>query len=437
MWQFARARGAAIMATTMLLVHCVVAPALAQDDRDDGWDDEDENAVEIHGFVEGAGSARVGNDPTTDDDFLLGETRFRLELSHFSDRAQLSFKGDFISDAILQETRVDIRQAWLSTVAGSWLDLRVGRQILTWGTGDLLFLNDLFAKDFVSFFIGRDDEFLKAPSNTLKFSAFWRVLNIDLAWTPVFTPDRFITGERLSFYDRIANAIVSGDSTGEPIEPVFPARTVENSETALRVYRTLGGYELAAYGYRGFFKRPLTWDPVAMAPTFSRLAVAGASARGNAAGGIFNVEGSYYASRDDRDGTNPLVPNSEVRALVGYDRELVARVNLGLQYYVEWLQDYDALVANSPAPANLPRETRQLITTRLTWRLMQETLTLSLFGYIALGDNDTYWRPVASRQWTDNVSVALGANVMTGDDHTFFGQLEHNSNVYLRFRYSF
>ena len=78
-----------------------------------------------------------------------------------------------------------------------------------------------------------------------------------------------------------------------------------------------------------------------------------------------------------------------------------------------------------------------MVTTRLTWRLMQDTLTLSLFGFIALEDNDTYWRPAVTRQWTDNVSVALGANVMTGDQETFFGQLENNSNIYLRFRYSF
>ena len=36
-----------------------------------------------------------------------------------------------------------------------------------------------------------------------------------------------------------------------------------------------------------------------------------------------------------------------------------------------------------------------------------------------------------------DISVALGGNVMWGDDHTFFGQLENNNNVYLRLRYSY
>ena len=39
--------------------------------------------------------------------------------------------------------------------------------------------------------------------------------------------------------------------------------------------------------------------------------------------------------------------------------------------------------------------------------------------------------------WSDGFSVTAGANVMLGDAHTFFGQLEDASNVYLRGRYSF
>ena len=60
----------------------------------------------------------------------------------------------------------------LAIPAGCNLDVKLGRQVLTWGTGDLLFLNDLFPKDWVSFFAGRDDEYLKAPSNTLRATQY-------------------------------------------------------------------------------------------------------------------------------------------------------------------------------------------------------------------------------------------------------------------------
>jgi hypothetical protein len=39
---------------------------------------------------------------------------------------------------------------------------------------------------------------------------------------------------------------------------------------------------------------------------------------------------------------------------------------------------------------------------------------------------------------SDSWSATLGANIFTGDSqNTFFGQLEDNSNVYARVRYSY
>ena len=56
--------------------------------------------------------------------------------------------------------------------------------------------------------------------------------------------------------------------------------------------------------------------------TFPRLAVLGASARGALAGGVSSVELGYYDSKDDRSGSDPFVRNSELRLLVGYEREV-------------------------------------------------------------------------------------------------------------------
>jgi hypothetical protein len=426
-----------LIGITALLVSFASAPALAQDDwGDDGWD-EGPLPVEVHGFAEAATGARVVNDATQPGDFVLNEARFRLDLSHVGDRAELRFKGDFVSDDVTHGVDTDVREALMVIRASNWLDIRAGRQVLTWGTGDLVFLNDLFPKDYQSFFIGREDEFLKAPSNSIKFSAYSKAVNVDVVWTPVFESDRYITGERLSFFNPMAGGIVSATTLGQPLVAVAPADKLENGEVAGRLYRNVHGYELALYGYKGYTKQPRAFDPVAMMPTFSELAVYGASVRGNLLGGIANVEGAYQHSLDDEDGTDPNVPNSQVRTLVGYERELFANFTAGVQHYLEWIQNYDELIDNSPNPDVEPREDRQMVTTRLTYRAMQETLTLSMFAFVALQDGDFYLRPVATRKWTDAVAVSLGGNVMAGDEDTFFGQLEDNTNVYLRFRYSF
>jgi hypothetical protein len=96
--------------------------------------------------------------------------------------------------------------------------------------------------------------------------------------------------------------------------------------------------------------------------------------------GIFNTEVVYYASRDDRSGIDPAVPNDQLRLLLGYEREAVTNLTVAFQYYLEWTQDYGALIANSLSPQFEPDEYRQVVTNRLTYRLQQDKLTLSLFS---------------------------------------------------------
>lgn len=393
--------------------------------------------VEIHGFGEAAVASRFLENPAIPDDFVLAEARFRLDLSHFTDLAELSFKGDLVADDVIDGVEIDIRQAMITVHLSDWLDVRAGRQVLTWGTGDFVFLNDLFPKDFVSFFIGRDDEFLKAPSNSVKLSFYPKAVSLDVVWMPMFTPDRYITGARLSYFDPSVPGMVGAESTGEPLTAQPPPQTLGNGEFAGRLYRTFGGYELALYGYVGFTKQPLAFDPTLDMATFSRLGAYGASVRGTVAGGIGNAEGSYYDSRDDRPGTDPNVPNSEVRGLLGYERELLANFTLGLQYYLQWTLAYDQLIANSPDPQFEPDELRHTFTLRTTYRFRQETMILSLFAFVSPSDGDTHLRPSFTYAWSDAVRLDLGGNIMAGSESGFLGQLEENSNIYGRLRYSF
>ena len=392
--------------------------------------------VEIHGFLEVANASRITGDPVQPDDLLLNEVRFRLDLSHYGDRSDLTFKGDFTADGVGGDVDIDVRQASITLQLTEWLDLRAGRQVLTWGTGDLVFLNDLFPKDFVSFFVGREDEFLKAPSNALRFTAHTGALNFDVVWTPTFEPDRFITGERLSFFDPSEGGLVSATTMGAPLQSLRPAKVLENGEFASRIFRNARGYELSAYGYWGFTKQPRAFDRAADRATHSRQAAYGASVRGAVFGGIVNAEGVFYDSADDA-GTDPDTPNSEIRALVGYERELMADVTAGVQYYLQWLQDHEELVANSSTPQFEPDRIRHTFTSRLTYRPMQQTLTLSLFAFVSPSDGDLHLRPSVTKKWTDAVTLAAGANIMVGDESAFFGQLENNSNAYIRIRYSF
>ncbi len=127
-----------------------------------------------------------------------------------------------------------------------------------------------------------------------------------------------------------------------------------------------------------------------------------------------------------------------MRLLLGYERELVSNLTAAGQYYLEWLRDHDRLLINSAAPAFEKEQRRHLLTLRLTYRALQQRLIGSLFSFYSPSDEDYYLRPSISYRGSDRWRLTAGANLFGGEmAHTFFGQLEDNSNAYIRARLSF
>ncbi len=389
--------------------------------------------MDMTGFWEVRSGYRLRNDPY-EKDMSLMETRGQISLDSYMDWGDLKFKGDIIGDMVTEEARFDLREANAFFRPVDFMDVKVGRQILTWGTGDLVFINDLFPKDWVSFFIGRDVEYLKAPSDALKTSFFTDVANVDLVITPQFDPDRFISGRRVSYYNQMLGRRAGNDAI---VHTNRPDRWGRDSEFAARVYKTVNNYELAAYGYWGFWKSPNGLAFNRRQATFPDLNVYGASIRGVVGKGIGNVEVGYYDSEDDRGGNSPLVRNSEMRYLVGYTQEIGKNLTMGLQYYVEHMMDYSGHRRSGPLGPTRDKF-RHITTVRLTKLLMNQTLTVGIFGYIGLSDRDSYLRPNIHYKITDQLAFETGANIFFGDHpDTFFGQFQNNTNIYTAIRYSF
>lgn len=404
-----------------------------EDDWEDDWDDWD-GATGWRGFLEAGLGSRLQTDARLPQRNTLEELRWRIESDWTLGRAVLALKADAGFDGIESRGYADIRDATLSFTPGEAVDVKLGHQVLTWGTGDLVFLNDLFPKDFVSFFAGRDDEYLKAPGSAIRLTRFGSVFSIDLVWTPVFEPDVYLTGERFSFFSPLAGENVA---PRPPMSAIEPKRTFGNGEFAVRVFRTVEGWEYALYGYRGFFKEPSALSQ-SLLPTFAPLSAWGASLRRPAGRGLLNAEFSYYDSRDDRDGTDPLIPNSQIRLLAGYEWEAARNFTVGLQYSAEWTLDHDELLAASFAPQFEPDEYRQLLTSRLTYRSGRERYLWSLFTFVSPTDKDFYLRPQFTLRYSDQWTYVVGGSLFAGkDDHTFFAQFEEASNIYMRFRYNY
>lgn len=394
----------------------------------------DRFAIEAHGFIEGRGGLRL--DRRQDQkDASIGEVRMQLGLSRFVGDGELRLKTDLLADGVEEKLALELREFNYQFSPHPDLDIRLGRQVLTWGTGDLLFINDVFAKDWESFFIGRDDEYLKRASDALRLGIFKGPVDIDLVYVPLVTHSNYIDGSRLSYWNgqlgRVAgrNAVLADHRRN---------RVFRDDEFALRLSRNIAGAEYALYGYRGFWSTPEGMDPATMRLVYPRLAVYGASVRRPLWGGISNLELGYYQSLDDRSGNNPLIRNSEWRLLLGHERELAPELTAGFQYYLEHKLHYGNYRAGLAPGQPAADRNRHLLTLRLTKLLRQQTLRLSLFAYWSPNDQDAHLRPQAHYKINDLLALEAGANLFLGRrDHTFWGQFEDNSNFYLGLRKSF
>ncbi len=398
--------------------------------------------VDLSLRLEGRVGSRLDKDPAIER-LSLAETRLQLHLEKQVSTAELKVvtttdflldsRGDLSGVDLQRGTGlIDLRQAYLGMRPFEAVSLKVGRQIITWGTGDLLFINDLFPKDWRSFLLGRDLEYLKAPSDAARVDLAMGPASLDVVFTPQFDPDRFITGERLVFFD---GARLHDD--GEPIDIGIPDRVFEDVEVSGRARLAIASFEAALYGYHGFWKSPFGFDPTANQAIFPPLSVFGASLRGPLLGTLLSLEGGYYLSEDDTDGTNPFVPNSEIRALIGLERSFGAAFTASVQGYLESMQAYDEYLMGLPAGFVARDQNRAVVTARGTFDWAREQVRTSAFVFFSPTDNDAYVRYTLHWGIGRFTAIDLGANLFFGQrESTFFGQHQKNSNVYSALRFT-
>jgi len=397
------------------------------------------NPITIHGFLLAALSLRTtGERPPVGSggDFVLGEGRLRLNISGAtaSGKAAFVFKGDFVADGVERKVVADIREGYARYTLGP-LEVRAGRQIVTWGVGDLLFINDVFPKDWESFFSGRPAEYLKLGADGVRVRYSSGVLNADLIVVPFFTPDKLPSPERFVFFNPYS-AIPNQHEQK-------PAVNLGNTEVGLRLSRQIDGFDMSFYAYRGFWRSPSVRLNNPVTPTsatwfFPELSVYGVSAQRNALGGVVSLEAGYYDSRSDRSGTNPAIPNSQSRFLAGYQREVRKDLTVAVQSYAEVMEDYAAYRRSLPLASPAQDRVRAVLTTRLTQYLRYQTWRLSLFGAYSPTDEDYFIQPAVNYKVTERLSLAVGANIFGGQrETTYFGQFQKSDNMWSNLRFDF
>ncbi|MBI5525629.1 MAG: hypothetical protein HY897_04790 [Deltaproteobacteria bacterium] len=395
--------------------------------------------ADIHGFLQGNYALRAaGADcpPGFDCAFMRAEERLdlRLDLASEDGRAAAHARVDFFHDALRGAAGVDVREAFAVVNLGGF-SARLGRQTITWGLGELVFINDVFPKDWVAFLTGAPLEYLKLGSDALLLGLYPSWLSFEVIAVPIFQPDRVPSGSPLFFFDPMPAL------STRMVEK--PAVEFENAQVAARLYRSLGRYEAALYASRGFYGTPAGRPEPAAAP--SRLVffhpprnTYGASFQGPVAWGVISFEAGYYDSVDDRGGSNPMIDNPEVRGLAGYQIELWDDASAGVQYYLEVMTMHDRYRAALPPGMPARDQYRHVTSLRFRQFLLHQTLQAGFFVMGSPSDEDIFVNPSVRYHVADELWAEIGGNLFFGKKaHTFFGQFEDNNHVYVTARFAF
>ena len=89
--------------------------------------------IDYFGSISTRHGLRIKDDPYHTKNTVLNETRLRLGMDVWLDWGEIKFKNDFIYDFHQEKYVNDLRLANVLLTPWDFLDIKVGRQILTWG----------------------------------------------------------------------------------------------------------------------------------------------------------------------------------------------------------------------------------------------------------------------------------------------------------------
>jgi hypothetical protein len=191
-------------------------------------------------------------------DFKWAEERLQIKLDASTGPMRLFLKTDVLYDHVDEIDGVELKEGFVDFTAEKW-DTRTGRQVITWGLGDLIFINDIFPKDYEAFFSGRPLEYLKKGVDGVKIGMYPSFVSAELIVIPFFEPNNFPDSKRFHMFDPMPS--VTNRKKEEP------STKIDNTEIALRIYRDVAGFDGSVYFYRGFFRQPSMLPDNMTAPT--------------------------------------------------------------------------------------------------------------------------------------------------------------------------
>ena len=351
------------------------------------------------------------------------------------------FVNDFEDDD-LKRNYFNFTEAFLDIYFTDF-DLRLGKQIVTWGKADVSNPTDNINPTDYSNLL--DDETIGVVAANLTY--YWNDWSLQIVGVPGFTPTRLPpTGTRFGLIPPDRIAVIEDPllpiALHVPIEdPVLPSNTIDNSQYGMRLQTSYSGWDFSVSFYDGMNDFPSTsvryMDtpfpiPEAIVPVYNRFRAVGGDFATTCDRWGFHGEAAYlffdgnaednrmqYVIGLDYTRSNVLFDH-DIFVILEYVGEEVTREGEGF----DGGAGLDSLLVNA-------------IAGNITYEFTEYT-KLELIGVVDLYQGDDYYfQPQLIHQMTDDFEITVGLDLIGGPSDTFFGQFKDNDRVFVKLKYTF
>jgi hypothetical protein len=382
--------------------------------------------IEFNGFVD-TYQAIAFKSPN---DFNASRIRFRGEVFYQSSNASIfsSFNAMY-NERIKSETGIELREAYMEYIAAQW-DMRIGRQIITWGNADGLRITDIICPADYTEYITRDFDDIRIPVDAFNFRYLPGLADFQLIWLPLFEPSILPSGDNPWAVSTTSyqNAVIK--------DVKEPEQNLSNSEIAAKMSFYLSGIDLALSGFYTWDDTPtyhtsIINDTLYITPKYHRLKYLGLEINKPCGAFVIRSEAAYYKDKyfEDSVSSDGTTKKDLLKAMIGLDWYPGNDWNVSAQLADDLILDYETGLNE--------KENTPIITLNISKQILRQTVEISNLLYFGFNENDLYDRLEIDYAFTDELHFSGGTDIFQGNDSGDFGIYKDNSQLWFKAKYSF
>jgi hypothetical protein len=366
---------------------------------------------------------------------LPGLTFQPKAMPKFGSWGDAKIEGRITDDNLRGPTRVQGRllEAYTNVYLGA-VDIRVGKQIITWGRADALNPTDVLTPKDFTLLSAKDEEERRIGTAAVRANYALGSYTLSMIWLPIFNPSTIPLTAPPGF-----NIEEDKRSQGKWTDQSF----------ALKLDQTGGQVDWSVSYYSGLDVLPVgrSVTPIRAVLQHTRIHMVGADFATTI--GRYGVRGeTAYVHTQDASGTDPFIKNPYVFSVLGGDRDLTEDLNVNLQMYQRTIINFeDPFAQSDPARRNVAvlnsvfTQQQDRIQWGATGRIKatwwNKTLEGELLGVWNANRNDFFIRPSLAYAFTDVWKGFLGADINNGRKDSLFGRLQPTTAIFTELRATF